>query len=106
MVAVDLSGAACAARRRAVSHAMGLKAMRRSPAFPPVLTSYKLLEIKRHTFIRRTVKFADAAAGGEPMLQHATDSEAAHAYRKLAQELQAYGAKTASNPRTRRGRVL
>src|ERR671932_377419 len=32
-----------------------------------------------HTFIRRTVKFADAAAGGEPILQHATDSEAAHA---------------------------
>jgi chromosome partitioning protein len=58
-----------------------------------------------HTFIRRTVKFADAAAGGEPILQHATDSEAAHAYRKLAQELQVYGAKTASNPRTRRGRV-
>jgi chromosome partitioning protein len=58
------------------------------------------------TFIRRTVKFADAAAGGEPILQHATDSEAAHAYRKLAQELQAYGAKTTSNPRTRRGRVL
>jgi chromosome partitioning protein len=58
------------------------------------------------TFIRRTVKFADAAAGGEPILQHATDSEAAHAYRKLTQELQAYGTKTTANPRTRRGRVL
>jgi chromosome partitioning protein len=59
-----------------------------------------------HTFIRRTVKFADAAASGEPILQHATDSEAAHAYRNLAQELQAYGAKTPPNPRARRGRVL
>ncbi len=43
------------------------------------------------TFIRRTVKFADAAASGASILQHATDSEAAHAYRELAQELNAYG---------------
>jgi chromosome partitioning protein len=39
------------------------------------------------TFIRRTVKFADAAASGESILHHATDSEAAHTYRELAQEL-------------------
>jgi len=39
MVAVDPSGAACAARRRAVFHAMRLQTMRRSLAFPPVLTS-------------------------------------------------------------------
>ena len=32
------------------------------------------------TFIRRTVKFADAAASGASILHHATDSEAAHAY--------------------------
>ena len=37
----------CAALKRAVSHAMGSKTMPRSPAFPPVLTSYKLLEIER-----------------------------------------------------------
>lgn len=43
------------------------------------------------TFIRRTVKFADAAASGESILHHATDSEAAHAYRELAQELYTYG---------------
>jgi chromosome partitioning protein len=43
------------------------------------------------TFIRRTVKCADAAASGESILHYATDSEAAHAYRELAQELQAYG---------------
>lgn len=43
------------------------------------------------TFIRRTVKFADAAASGTSILQHASDSDAAHAYRELAQELQTYG---------------
>jgi hypothetical protein len=37
----------CTALKRAVSHAMGSKTMQRSPAFPPVLTSYKLLEIER-----------------------------------------------------------
>src|SRR5215470_5778190 len=47
MVAVDPSGGACATRRRTVCHAMSLKTMRRSLAFPPVLTSYKLLEIER-----------------------------------------------------------
>src|SRR4029434_6494027 len=36
-------GVACAARKRAVFHAMGSKMMQRSPAFPPVLTGYKLL---------------------------------------------------------------
>src|SRR5215510_5412225 len=39
MIAVGRSRAACAARRRAVFHAMGLQTMRRSLAFPPVLTS-------------------------------------------------------------------
>jgi hypothetical protein len=47
MVAVDPSGAVCTARKRALFYAMGLKTMRRSLAFPPVLTSYKLLEIER-----------------------------------------------------------
>ena len=47
MVEVDPEGAACAARKRAVFHAMGLKTRQRSPAFPPVLTSYKPLEIER-----------------------------------------------------------
>src|SRR5215475_6230755 len=51
MVAVDLSGAACAARKRAVFHAMGSKTIPRSPAFPPVLTSYKLLEIERRKYL-------------------------------------------------------
>ncbi len=54
------------------------------------------------TFIRRTVKFADAAASGTSILQHATDSEAAHAYRELAQELNTYGEKTSVPPRPRR----
>jgi hypothetical protein len=43
MVAVDPSGAAYTAQKRAVFHAMGLKTIQRSPVFPPVLTSYKLL---------------------------------------------------------------
>src|SRR6266446_7244934 len=47
MMAVDLSGAACAARRRAVFHAMGVKTMRCSLAFPPVLTSDKRRAIAR-----------------------------------------------------------
>ena len=54
------------------------------------------------TFIRRTVKFADAAASGTSILHHASDSEAAHAYRALAQELTAYGEKTSVAPRPRR----
>jgi hypothetical protein len=41
MMAVGLSGAACAARRRAVFHAMGVQTMRRRLAFPPVLTCDK-----------------------------------------------------------------
>ncbi|MEE8292270.1 MAG: ParA family protein [Candidatus Tectomicrobia bacterium] len=41
-----------------------------------------------HTFIKRTIKFADATAGGEPILQYAKDSEAARAYRELAQEIE------------------
>src|SRR5262245_41452207 len=41
MMAIDLSGAACAARRRAVFHAMGVQTMRHRLAFPPVLTRHK-----------------------------------------------------------------
>src|SRR2546423_4012014 len=47
MMAVALSGAACAARRRAVFHAMGVQGMRRRLALPPVLTSYKRRDIAR-----------------------------------------------------------
>jgi hypothetical protein len=47
MMAVDLSGAACAARRRAVFHAMGVQTMRRRLAFPPVLTRDKRRAIAR-----------------------------------------------------------
>jgi hypothetical protein len=47
MMAVGLSGAACAARSRAVFHAIGLKTRRRSLAFPPVLTSDKLRAMER-----------------------------------------------------------
>jgi hypothetical protein len=54
MVAVDPSGTACAARKRAVFHAMGSKTMPRSPAFPPVLTRYKLLEIERPHYGERS----------------------------------------------------
>src|SRR5215510_6297454 len=50
MVAVEPSGPACTARKRAVFHAMGSKTIPRRPAFPPVLTSYKLLEIERLKF--------------------------------------------------------
>jgi chromosome partitioning protein len=39
------------------------------------------------TFIKRTIKFADAAVEGEPILRYAKDSEAAQAYRGLAQEI-------------------
>src|SRR5215470_6660259 len=41
MMAIDLSGAACAARRRAVFHAMGVQTMRHRLVFPPVLTRDK-----------------------------------------------------------------
>ncbi len=39
------------------------------------------------TFIKRTIKIADAAVEGEPIIRYATDSDAAQAYRKLAQEI-------------------
>jgi chromosome partitioning protein len=39
------------------------------------------------TFIKRTIKIADAAVEGEPIVRYATDSEAAQAYRALAQEI-------------------
>ena len=41
-------------------------------------------------FIRRTIKFADATAAGQPILSYAKDSEAAQAYRELAKEIQNY----------------
>src|SRR5215218_5597311 len=47
MMAVDLSGAPCVARRRTVCHAMGVKTMRRRLAFPPVLTRDKRRDIAR-----------------------------------------------------------
>ncbi len=39
------------------------------------------------TYIKRTVRFADAAAAGKPIVLYASDSEAAQAYRELAEEL-------------------
>jgi chromosome partitioning protein len=39
------------------------------------------------TYIKRTVRFADAAAAGKPIMIYAADSEAAEAYRELAKEL-------------------
>src|SRR4051812_11749198 len=47
MIAVDLSGAACAARRRAVFHAMGLQTTRHRLAFPPVLLRDKRRAMER-----------------------------------------------------------
>ena len=44
-------------------------------------------ELVSPTFIKRTIKVADAALAGEPILVYATDSEVAAAYRALAQEL-------------------
>src|SRR5262252_5853035 len=41
MMAIALSGAACAARRRAVFYAIGVQTMRHRLAFPPVLTRDK-----------------------------------------------------------------
>ena len=41
----------------------------------------------RTIVIKRTIKFADAAVEGEPILRYAKDSEAAQAYRELAQEI-------------------
>jgi chromosome partitioning protein len=52
--------------------------------------------------IRRTIKLAEAAASGQSILHHAGDSDAAHAYRELAEEL--YG-KTQVDSRPRRRRV-
>ena len=39
------------------------------------------------TIIKRTIKFADAAASGEPILSYAPSSDVAHAYRQLAKEI-------------------
>jgi chromosome partitioning protein len=40
-----------------------------------------------NSYIKRTVRFADAAAAGQPIMLYASDSEAAQAYRELASEL-------------------
>ena len=40
------------------------------------------------TYIKRTVRFADAAAAGETILSYAQSSDAAQAYRELAKELE------------------
>ena len=57
------------------------------------------------TFIKRTVKFADASVGGSSILQYAGNSEAAQSYRSLCEEL-TYGEETPINQRPRRQRVL
>jgi chromosome partitioning protein len=38
-------------------------------------------------YIKRTIRFADAAAAGEPIVVYDSDSDAAQAYRELANEL-------------------
>jgi chromosome partitioning protein len=43
------------------------------------------------TYIKRTIRFADAAAAGEPIILYDKDSEAAGAYRELAKELNLTG---------------
>ncbi len=40
------------------------------------------------TYIKRTVRFADAAAAGETILSYAKSSDAAQSYRELAKELE------------------
>jgi hypothetical protein len=50
IVVIDLKGPVCTTRKRTVLHAVGSKTIPRSPVFPPVLTSYKLLEIERPVF--------------------------------------------------------
>ena len=58
-----------------------------------------------HTFIKRTVKFADASVGGSSILQYDGDSEAAQSYRSLCEEL-LNGEETPINRRSRRKRVF
>ncbi|MCX7704764.1 MAG: AAA family ATPase [bacterium] len=48
------------------------------------------------TIIKRTVKFADAALAGMPIIQYAATSEAAEAYRELAREVIEDAKKTVS----------
>ena len=48
MMAIDLSGAACAARRRAVFHALGVETRRHRLVFPPVLTRDKRRAMARN----------------------------------------------------------
>ena len=58
------------------------------------------------TFIKRTVKFADATVGGNSILQFASESEAAGSYRTLCRELTHALEETSINQRPRRKRVL
>jgi chromosome partitioning protein len=44
-------------------------------------------ELVCQAVIKRTVRFADATAAGQPILQYDTSSDVAHAYRQFAQEL-------------------
>jgi chromosome partitioning protein len=57
------------------------------------------------TFIKRTVKFADASVGGSSIFQYAGASEAAQSYRSLCEEL-THGQETPVNHRPRRKRLL
>jgi chromosome partitioning protein len=56
------------------------------------------------TFIKRTVKFADASVGGSSLLQYDEKSEAAESYRHLSQEL-SRGKETSVNQRAGRKRL-
>jgi chromosome partitioning protein len=44
-------------------------------------------QVFQDIFIKKTIKFAESTAAGEPILLYATDSEVAQAYRNLAEEL-------------------
>jgi chromosome partitioning protein len=44
-------------------------------------------EIVFRPIIKRSIKFADAALAGEPILRYAADSELSEAYREVAKEL-------------------
>jgi chromosome partitioning protein len=59
-----------------------------------------------HTFIKRTIKFADATVGGNSILQYASESEAAGSYRTLCMELTHASEETSLDQRPRRQRVL
>ena len=54
------------------------------------------------TVIKRTIKFADSALAGEPILTYAKRSEGAEAYRQLAREVLNDDQKKTNNQRQRR----